>query len=406
MRANPHLHILLCLSLSLAAAEPLSLKMLVKPRNYGPCLTSLVGPPLSTENCQEWNGNIDGAPTFDPARRLIFVGAGDNYLHAIDADTGASFAHIEAGGRVITETIFDKSRTVFYVGTDKSHIKAYDAFSFKNLFSFQADSRINNDLILVGDKLVFSTGLATVYALDALTGVEKWHQDRPLASDRLKLSAQSNTISLVEDSVNMLAVPHPDGFVSLLIADTGKTKRQLSLSPLSGAQVFFPDIVAPMLELDGSLWVASFGRGIFVFDIKSGQINNHLILDEIQQLALNGNKIFAASSKALYRLNLDGSIVWQNNFQYLKTLPAKYGFPFTGMEYTTNRVFMGLPSRLIFFGDSVVMASSLGAIGLFDGDNGRLIQVLGNALGFSPKISVSNDGVLLLTRFGTVAQFR
>ena len=75
-------------------------------------------------------------------------------------------------------------------------------------------------------------------------------------------------------------------------------------------------------------------------------------------------------------------------------------------QKSLHYVFMGVPSRLIIRGGYLVMASSLGAMGLFDVSNGRLIQVLGNALGFSPKISVADDGVLLLTRFGTVAKFR
>ena len=131
-----------------------------------------------------------------------------------------------------------------------------------------------------------------------------------------------------------------------------------------------------------------------------------MALNEIQQLALHDGHIFAASSKSLYRLDLNGSIVWQNNFHYLKTKNAQYGFPFSGIDHGAHRVFMGIPSRLIFQSGHLVMASSLGAMGLFDLENGRLKQVLGDALGFGPKIGVANGGIIALTRFGTLVKFR
>ncbi len=387
--------------------KELKLEMMVSPQISGPCLASLIGPPSEEENCLQWNDNIDGAPTYEPSRRLIFVGAGDSFLYVLDADTGRHIAQIATEGRVITDTLIDFDSGLMYFGTDKGVLSAHDAYSYQKLFSFQADSKIANDLLLKSGSLYFSTGLATVYRLDASTGTQNWYLARPLSSDRLKLSSNSNLIFMAADKnlgFETLVAPHPDGYLSILDAKNGKLEKQVSLSTVVGIRSF-PDIIAPMLIMDETLWVASFSAGLLAVDVKSWQVREKIDIVSIHQLANNSDTLYAASDKSLYAIKSGGRILWQNNFHQLRTRVPNQGFPFLNANEIGKRVFLGLVSRLLIRDNQLIMATSLGAMGSFDLGNGHLAQVVGNSLGFSPKISFGGNSVLALTRRGSVVRF-
>ncbi len=157
-----------CSNIPVKKVADVRLTLIAQPQNTGPCLASLLGPP--TKDCIQWQPNIDAAPSYDFSRRLIFVGAGDDYLHVLDGDRGNAVAQVPTVGRVITKALFNKSGTVLFVGTDKAFVHALDALSFERIFSFIADSKINNNLTVVDDALVFTSAVGTVYSVNAHTG--------------------------------------------------------------------------------------------------------------------------------------------------------------------------------------------------------------------------------------------
>jgi len=393
------------------AARPggLALKYLAEPMVSGPCLPSLVGPPSEKNNCLPWVANIDGEPTYEPSRRWVFTGSGDNFLHILDADNGRIFGRIPTIGRVVTYVVFSPDGTKMYFGTDQGVVAGYDAFSFKKLFSFQADSRVSNDLIIVGESVVFSSGLATVYKLNRQDGQELWQLKRPINPGRVKLASYSNILFLKNDhsfaGKDILVVPHPDGFVSVLDFESGNEQHHIQLGA-PGAKGTFPDIVAPMLYVGTSLWVASYDRGIVRLDPRSGQVISTININEVQQMVSDGERVYAASSKSLMALSTSGSIIWKKDFNKLKTRGARYGFPFVNFNPGPKRVLNGQPSRLLLSDGGLIMATSLGAMAMFDLRNGSLWQVVGNSLGFGPKISFfGSEGVFALTPRGSLALF-
>lgn len=399
-----------CLSMS-KAAKPggLALKYLAQPMMSGPCLPSLVTSPSEQNNCMQWVGNVDGAPTYELSRRLVFTGSGDNYLHILDADSGRIFGRIPTVGRVVTYVVFSPDGTKMYFGTDQGVIVGYDAFSFKKIFSFQADSRINNDLIIIADSVVFSTGLATVYRINREQGNEYWQLKRPVNPGRIKLASYSNILFLKNDhsfaGTDILAVPHPDGFVSILEFADGQMQHNIQLGT-PGAKGAFPDVVAPMLYLGGTIWVASYDRGIVRLDPRSGQVVSTFNINEVQQLVADSERVYAATSQSLMALSMGGNVIWKKDFNKLKTKGARYGFPFVNFNPGSKRVLNGLPSRLLLNDGGLIMATSLGAMAMFDQRNGNLWQVVGNSLGFGPKIGFfGGEGVFALTPRGSLALF-
>jgi len=396
-------------------AQILVLKYLMQPMASGPCLASLVGPPSAKFHCMQWVANIDAAPTYERARNFIFTGSGDNFLHVIDANSGAIFSRIPTTGRVVTKVVFNPDGSHIYFGTDQGVVCGFDAFKFTKLFSFQADSRINNDIMLVSDSLLFSSGLATVYKI-SLDGQESWRAVRPIGASRLRLASNSNLFFLKSDphglaSGDLVAAPHPDGYISVFDFMTSHVLHNIELTQ-GGIRRAFPDIVAPMLYVGQALWVASYDLGIARIDPRSGQIISHVLdqkgqsIQHIQEMATDQERIYAASNNNLMAFSLGGEIVWQKNIEEFKTKNARYGFPFERFETSPKRLFNGLPSRLLLSDDRLIMATSLGAMGMFDIRNGELRQVVGNSLGFGPKIDfLGNQGVIAMTPRGSLALF-
>ena len=119
--------VLLVLPLSLFARS-FGLSMLSQPEVTGPCLMSLVGPISQKSFCRRYADNVNAIPFFDSSRRMVFLGSGDNYLHVIDADSGANLGYIHSSGRVITEPFFSHDGTKLYFGTDKGVLHCNNAF--------------------------------------------------------------------------------------------------------------------------------------------------------------------------------------------------------------------------------------------------------------------------------------
>ena len=150
-------------------------------------------PPSLQGHCLPWRDNVSAAPTYEGARRIIFTGSQGHYLHVVDADTGVNLVHIPTPGRVVTAVVSSPSKDKIYFGTDKGWLIGLDAFNFAELFRFEADSALANNIEIVGEDIVFSTALATIYAVNP-QGQERFRIDRPLKENRLRLLANSTIL--------------------------------------------------------------------------------------------------------------------------------------------------------------------------------------------------------------------
>jgi len=398
-----------CSSIPVRRFADVRLKLIAQPQNTGPCLASLLGPP--TKDCIQWQPNVDAAPTYDFSRRLFFVGAGDDYLHVLDADSGEPIAQVSTEGRVITRALFNKDGSVFFLGTDKASVLALDAFTFARVFSFTADSKINNNMIMVDKALVFTSAVGTIYSVNSETGELNWRLPQPLAAERLRLSSNSNIIvaekKMLADAPLTLVVPHADGYISVIDAASGEVKKRVSLgiSRPNG----FPDIVAPMVILRNQLWVASYDLGLCAIDLTTFQIREQRNISEITQLASDGHSLYAATPNVLMSLSDAGIIKWKNNIAEISAKLAPLGYPFTHSMDSSKRLFYGTPSRLLLREKQgeLIMATSYGSLGVFDKSNGQVIKILGNSVGFGPKIDwAGSDSIVAMSRRGLLMKFQ
>lgn len=389
---------------SVTFSTPLKMTMMSRLQVEGPCIASAVGAPL--KNCIQWEPNVSAFPTYEPSRRLVFSGAADDLLHVVDADNGRHLAAVVTAGRVVTKITFDFTSGRAYFGTDKGTFYCIDGYSFQQIFSVNADSKINNNLVLVNDAVIFTTAVGTVYAVDAKSGDVRWRLEQPLAKERLRLSQQSNIIvQNGEDAKSTtVIVPHNDGYLSVIDARSGKLIKRIDLGVLTGNGS--PDIVAPMVVQKNRLWVASYDLGLCIVDLLSLRMREQIPVKGVLALATDGATIFAATSEEMMALSESGGIKWRGDFSKIKSRSNRAGFPFNIFSQGARRMFFGMPSGMLVDDQHIMLSTSLGSIGVFDKLTGRLIEILGNSVGFSgiewsgPRsfMAISKRGILM--KFG------
>lgn len=370
----------------------------------GPCLSSAISTPSEELNCRLWFGNINAAPSIDPSRLLVFTGAGDDYLHLFDHLNAKRIAQIKTIGRVITKTIFSEDGSKIFLGTEKGYLMAFDAYTFLPLFNFYADSKINNNLVISENILYFTTIKDTVYALDIISGTLKYMLERPVKGDRLRLESNANLIitkSEFEPDNKILLAPHADGYISYIDLESGIIKKNIILPK---GDVIFPDIVAPLLIVGTKFWASSNGAGVYIAEKSDGRILKILDIKEVVEMAENNDKIYLATPKYLYCLNLQGQILWKNNISSYVSKMQRRIFPFISKE-EPRKLFLGRPSKLIFIEENIILATDQGGLGIFSSNTGRFLGVLGNGVGFGPNLVKIDNGVLAVSLGGILYYF-
>lgn len=361
--------------------SPYRLQMVSQLQVEGPCIASLVGSPAAS--CIQWEPNVTAFATYEPSRRLIFCGAADNLLHISDADSGKPLAKVVTAGRVVTKIAFGKNRALMYFGTEKGKLYGLDAYSFEPIFTLNADGKINNNITLVDNTVVFTSAIGTVYGVDATTGFIKWQVAQPLQKERLRFAQQSNLVVMNDEPTKstLVIVPHSDGYLSAIDAESGKVRRRLDLGIAQGNG--FPDVVAPMVLMKNRLWVASHDFGIAIVDLTSFRIREQITLSGVLELATDGSAVYAATADAVFRLRENGEIAWKNDIATVKSRIPRAGFAFDKFSQGSKRMFYGVPTRILVDENHLMLSYSLGSIGIFDKGSGHVSAILGNSIGFS-----------------------
>jgi outer membrane protein assembly factor BamB len=157
-------------------------------------------------------GAIAGSPVLDG--NTLYVGAFDNQLYAIDAQTGQKKWSYDTHAWVWDAAVVFKDRV--YVGDLGGHVQALDAADGKPLWSQPAtvDGAVRANPLYTGEVLLVVTEKGSVYALDPGNGSIRWvaraanarFLTRPLVdNDALLLATLSGPVQLY--GVDMAAVP-------------------------------------------------------------------------------------------------------------------------------------------------------------------------------------------------------
>lgn len=368
-------------------------------------MASLVLPPNVKATCLSWVPNIDSVPTYFASERTLMVGSGSDYLTVLDVDTGKVLVNVPSEGRVVTGVAQDKASELLFFGTEKGLVKSVKAYSYLPHSRFQADSKINPDLGIFNDAVIFSTVAGTLYGLDIKDLKQRFKLESKDVSERLRLTTQSGwrAVMFKGQNAGRIVVPAPEGELLFVDPATGDIKDKLSLGVASPKQ--FPDIVAPLVWLKDTLWVASYDLGLFAVDAQSAQIKRRFDHFKILELAADGQTLYAATSESLIALDTDARVIWRNDFSTLKSRVGRLGYPFNNFKGSSERIFRGSISELIIWDKKIALASMSGSLGIFDAGTGDLLQVLGNNVGFSSNITKVDGGIFAMSRMGNLLRF-
>ena len=162
------------------------------------------------------------SPAF--ANGVVYFGAGDGRVYAVDAATGKERWRAQTGGRVRASPAVDASRV--YVGAADGRVYAFDRASGAERWKFDTEGvKLNSggfgyDRRTVQSSPAVSNGTVFVgardgwiYAIDAATGTERWRFDHKIS--------WINTSPAIVDGV-VYAGSSDAQFVQALDAATGK----------------------------------------------------------------------------------------------------------------------------------------------------------------------------------------
>ncbi len=101
---------------------------------------------------------------------VVYVGSADSYVYALDADSGAEKWKYKTGGWFSSSPAVADG--VVYVGSG-DYVYALDADSGKEKWKYKKDDWVSSSPVVAGG-VVVGSGYDYMYALDADSGAEKW----------------------------------------------------------------------------------------------------------------------------------------------------------------------------------------------------------------------------------------
>jgi outer membrane protein assembly factor BamB len=125
---------------------------------------------LPSMEAPDWDAR-GAAPAFYD--EVVYIGAADGVLHALDIGTGKPLWHFKTNGKIRAAAL--ATENAVYVGSLDHSIYALDRKTGKELWRFDTGSPVTTAPALARDKVVIGTrDRATLYALDAKSGKPVW----------------------------------------------------------------------------------------------------------------------------------------------------------------------------------------------------------------------------------------
>ena len=103
---------------------------------------------------------------------VVYVGAHDQNVYALDAAAGEERWHFETGGLIYSSPAVVEG--VLYIGSNDSYVYALDAASGEERWRFKTDDAVFSSPTVVGGVVYIGSWDGYAYALDATIGEKRW----------------------------------------------------------------------------------------------------------------------------------------------------------------------------------------------------------------------------------------
>ena len=319
-------------------------------------------------------GGEVGSPAV--SRDTVYIGSSDNYVYALDADTGTEKWKFETGRQVLSSPAV-YGGTV-YIGSNDNYVYALDADTGTEKWKFETGGQIGSSPAVSRDTVYISSWDHYVYALDADTGTEKWKFETGSAITRSSPAVYGGTVYIGSG----------DNYVYALDADTGtekwkfETGRQVLSSPaVYGGTVYIgagDNACALDADTGTEKWKYNIGGGI-------GSRSSPAVSGDTVYIGSNDNYVYALDADTgaekwkfetggwIYSSPAvsGGTVYIESNDDYVYALDAdtgteKWKFKVGHLSYMVGlfspvvsggRLYVGADCRVYAFTTEVIMSA-------------------------------------------------
>jgi outer membrane protein assembly factor BamB len=214
------------------------------------------------------DGPVWATPTYYEG--VLYVTSLDKHLYALDAETGDEIWQAELEGAVSAQAIVNPAENLVYVGAYDNALHALNMDTGAEEWQAEATNWIWSAPALADDKLYFADSSAQVFAVDAASGEAIWQvainamNESAGVAGRVEIDGAIQASPVVADGVVYIAAEGnrntKEGLLVALDAETGaEIWQQTTNAPLFTTPVLVDDMI--VTALNGELAVlAAFDR--------------------------------------------------------------------------------------------------------------------------------------------------
>ncbi len=207
----------------------------------------------------------------DAERGRIYVGSESGRLFALGFD-GRSLYRFELHEPIESEPALDPVKQELYFGNERGELYAMDAAVGKILWRREGDAAIRQRPVLLPDAVLVITEEDAIEAFSRADGRLLWRYARePLEGF---LVAGHSGLTLTDD--NRVLAGFNDGLVVALDALDGSVKWErntsLEVPEAEPGRPRYIDVDTTPALIDGQVFVASFGGGLYALDLNNGSV--------------------------------------------------------------------------------------------------------------------------------------
>jgi outer membrane protein assembly factor BamB len=257
---------------------------------------------------------------------LVYVGASDGGMYALDIRNGAQRWKFVTGGPMVRSHPL-VMEGILYFGSDDDFFYAVDARTGELRWKYHATDDVATSVTIAsdgGDLVYFASSDGHVYALNRLTGRRKWSARTPAASSNNSLVAFQNRLFLAAGN-QIFSFRTRTGVLDTLFHPSLAPESDISCTPVFGPHpqgdatrpvVYFGDRSGNFYCYEQSrltwkpLWKQKLDGAITAMPVQAGTV------------------VFVGANRGfVYALNtVDGAVQWRYHLEAPLDLRAQYRY--------------------------------------------------------------------------------
>ena len=329
--------------------------------------------PLYPEGIQVEPRTELSAPAADLSSNRAFFGGVHSKLYAANASSGDVLWEKTVKGGIRGEILYHEGR--LYFGSGQREVLAMDADTGRVAWRYSVQGVVRKRPVVSNGRLILVDGTNTVYGLELQTGQWVWQYRR----DPPAHFAVFGEAAPVAES-GKIYVGFSDGHIACLSATDGALEWLKNLAP-NGPK--FTDVDAHAVVINGTVYAASVGGGLFALDAKKGTEQWATPITGIVALGRYDDDLIAGFT--------DGRLMRYDVFKKKNALADTL--------FGSNRYTVDAPKLCIFCDCRFQLWPDL----LVDGRTGRPVQHFSAGSGFfAPPSVASKGGVYALSNGGVL----